>query len=120
VRGRVEILRSVAIVVVLAAAVWALPAGGRAASLVGSVLGVLFGLGLGLFGVRMYLEHRMSIYTLDDRYRVLLYGALAVVFLTLTATSRLWGSSTGTLVWVLLLAAAAFGLATVYRVARRY
>lgn len=119
-RPRVAVIRNVGIVLLLAAAVWALPAGGRAANLVGSFLGVLFGLGLGLFAVRLYLERRLTIYSLDDRYRALLYGALAVLFLTLTATSRLWASSTGTLAWVLLLASAAFALATVYRVARRY
>ncbi|HEV3228824.1 MAG TPA: hypothetical protein VGY97_05060 [Solirubrobacteraceae bacterium] len=119
-RTRAEIIRNVAVVVALAAAVWALPAGGQAASIVGSVLGVLFAIGLAIFGARMYLEHRMSIYALDERYRALLYGAIAVAFLTLAATSKLWASSTGTFAWVLLLAASAFALATVYRVSRRY
>jgi hypothetical protein len=120
VRGRTELIRNIAIVVVLAAAVWALPAGGQTASLVGSVLGVLFAVGLALYAGRLYLEHRMTLYGLEDNYRALLYGAIAVGFLTLTASSKLWASSTGTFAWVLLLAAAVFALATVYRVARRY
>jgi hypothetical protein len=68
----------------------------------------------------MYLEHRLTLYGLDDRYRALLYGAIAVIFLTLTATPRLWASSAGTLVWVVLLVAAASGLVAVYRMLQRY
>ena len=118
--SRAAAVRNLVIVVALAAVIWAVPAGGRAANLVGSALAVIFALGLGLFGARMYLERRMTLYGLDDRYRGLLYGALAVIFLTLTATPRLWGTSVGTIVWVALLVAAASALVTVYRLLQRY
>jgi len=117
---RAAAIRNLVIVVALAAVIWAVPAGGQAANLVGSALGVVFALGLGLFGGRMYLEHRTTLYGLDDRYRALFYGTLAVIYLTLTATPRLWASSAGKFAWVALLIAAAFSLVTVYRLVRRY
>ena len=40
----------------------------------------------------MYREHRGSLYLLGDGRRALLYGALGVLAVTLTATDRLWQS----------------------------
>ncbi len=74
--------RNVAIVVAIAAGVYFLPGGGRAASTFEAVLWVAFGIGIAYFGVRMYRENRVALHGLGDRHRALLYGALAgVVFL---------------------------------------
>ncbi len=70
--------RNVAIVVVIAAAVYFLPGGGRAASTFEAVLWVAFGVGIAYLGLRLYREHRVTLHGLGDRYRGLLYGALAL------------------------------------------
>jgi hypothetical protein len=50
----------------------------------------------------------------------MLYGGVALAFATLIATPRLWGSGVATLVWFMLLAAAAGALYYVWNESRRY
>jgi hypothetical protein len=113
-------VRNVAIIAAIAAVVVAVPGGGRAANLAYAILSISFAGGVAFYAGRVYLERRVEILSLDDRYRALLYGALAVGLLTLTATSRLWASSAGTLAWIAVLAACFWGVATVYRAWRQY
>ena len=70
--------RNVAIVLAIAAAVYFLPGGGRAASTFEAALWVAFGLGIGYLGLRLYREHRVALHGLGDRHRALLYGAIAL------------------------------------------
>jgi hypothetical protein len=115
-------LRNVAIILVLAVAVWQLPGGGETSSGILSLLLVILWGGVLFFGYRLYMEHRMTIYSLDDRLRALLYGSLALVVITLVATSRLWNEAggLGVLIWFGLLGLAAWGIATVWRAYREY
>jgi hypothetical protein len=112
--------RNLAIVLGLAAAVWLLPAGGQSASTAGAALTALFFLGLALFAGRQYIERRTTLYGLGDRYRGLLYGAVAVGFVTLTATNRLLSTSVGTAVWFGLLGGVVGAMLAVVRYARSY
>jgi hypothetical protein len=115
-------LRNIAIVVLLSLAVWKLPGGGDTSSAILGVLVVILWAGVLFFGYRIYMEHRMTIHSLDDRQRALLYGSLVVIVLTLVATSRLWNEAggLGVLIWFGLLGLAAWGLATVWRAYREY
>jgi hypothetical protein len=115
-------LRNIAIVILLSLAVWKLPGGGDTSSAILAVLFVILWAGVLFFVYRLYMEHRMTIHSLDDRLRALLYGSLAVVVLTLVATSRLWNEAggLGVLIWFGLLGLAAWGLATVWRAYREY
>jgi hypothetical protein len=115
-------LRNIAIVVLLSLAVWKLPGGGDTSSAILGVLVVILWAGVLFFGYRIYMEHRMTIHSLDDRLRALLYGSLVVIVLTLVATSRLWNEAggLGVLIWFGLLGLAAWGLATVWRAYREY
>jgi hypothetical protein len=112
--------RNLAIVFGLAAVVWLLPAGGQGASTASAALVALFSVGLVLFAGRMYLERRTTIDGLGDRYRALLYGAVAVGFVTFAATPRLLASSAGTAAWIALLAGVVMALLAVVRYARSY
>jgi hypothetical protein len=107
--------RNVLIVLALAAAVWALPGGGRTASFVGSLLGLLIAASLVWLVHRMYVQYRTDIYSLGDRHRALLYGAIGVAVLTIAATHRLWQTGVGTLAWIVLIGGASFALVTVFR-----
>jgi hypothetical protein len=112
--------RNVAIIMLLAAAVVFLPGGGRAANLVAAVLSIVFAGGLAFFAGRMYLERRYDLYSLDDRHRATLYGALAAAVLAFAASSRLLATGAGTIAWVAVLAACAYALMFVYRAWRSY
>jgi hypothetical protein len=116
----VSTVRNVAIVLLIALAVFVLPGGGDAANLVAAVLGLLFAAGIALFAGRLYLENRVGIFGLGDRYRAILYGALAVAAVTVTATSRLWDTGLGTLAWFVLVGAASWAVVVVIRYARTY
>jgi hypothetical protein len=113
-------LRNVAIVLALAAAVEFLPGGGRAASTFGAVLWVAFMVGLSYMGVRMYRERRVDIYSLGDRHRGLLYGALAVGVGVAAGKERMWHSGFGEFVWFVLVGMVIYTLFAIYRYTRTY
>ena len=114
-------LRNIAIVLALSVAVWLVPGGGTASSTIYNVLMVIFTAGLLFFGYRLYMEHRMTLFSLDDRMRGLLYGSLALAAITVVATSRMWDEGgLGGMAWLALLAIAAWGLVVVWRASREY
>ena len=114
-------LRNIAIVILLAVAVWKVPGGGTASATVSNVLSVLFVGGLLFLAYRIYMERREVIVGLEDRQRGILYGSLALAVFTLVATSKMWnGGSVGTLVWLVLMCLALYGVYYVWRAYRTY
>lgn len=110
----------IAIILALAAAVALLPGGGTAASAVGTALSIAFLGTLAWFAARLYRENRLALMGLEDRWRAVLYVAIGVVVVTLAATSRLWLTSAGVIVWFALLFGAAYALYATWRQARTY
>jgi hypothetical protein len=113
-------VRNIAILLVIAALVVLIPGGGTGASVAIQAASLAF---LGSFAwvaSRLYREHRVAIYSLGDSRRATLYGAVAVAALTLTATSRLWETAAGEIVWFALLAGAAYAAFAVIWSARKY
>jgi hypothetical protein len=117
---RFKTARNVAIVALIAAAVYVLPGGGRAASTFEALLYVAFAIGIAYLGLRLYRENRVALHGLGDRHRALLYGALAGVLFALTARVRMWQTGLGELVWFALVGFLAYTLLTVYRHWRSY
>jgi len=113
-------LRNAVIVLVLAGLVVLIPGGGRGANTAIQAVSLAFLASFGWFASVMYRQHRTDLYALGDRRRALLYGAIAVATLTLTATSRLWSSTAGEFAWLALLVAAAYAVFAVVWAARRY
>jgi hypothetical protein len=114
-------LRNIAIVLVLAVAVWQLPGGGTATDVTSNILGLIFAGGLVFLGYRLYMEHRTTLFMLEDKVRALLYGSLGLAALALIGTGRFFGEGgLGVLVWLALIGAAVYGCVTVYRAAREY
>jgi O-antigen/teichoic acid export membrane protein len=116
----VKTARNVAIVLALAAAVALIPAGGFAAGLLLWLLGLAFWGILAWFFARLYREHRMSLFMLDDRMRALLYVSIGVAVLTVSATRRLWDTPAGVIAWFALIAGASYGVFAVWQYSRRY
>ena len=111
---------NVAIVLLIALAVFLLPGGGRAAGTFEGILLAGFGVGFGYLGLRMYREYRVTIHGLGDRYRAALYGSLALVGLLVLGQKHLWRTGLGTLAWFALALLALYGLGIVYRRWRSY
>ena len=113
--------RNVAIVLLLAVAVWLLPGGDTGAEVTGHLLSILFLSGLTFFGYRMYMENRTTLFDLPERMRVLLYSSVALVVLAIVATNRMWSSGgPWILLWFAMIGAAAYGVFTVFRAWREY
>ena len=111
--------RNVAIIAVVAAAVYWVPQGGRVAGTIGAILSVAFAAGVAFVAGRYYQERRVDLYSLGDRGRGLLYGAVAVGVVTITAQPRMWQSGAGALAWFLILGGVVWALISVFLSARR-
>ncbi len=118
---RYRTARNVAIVAVIAAAVFLIPGGGQAASTFETVLLIGFGVGFGYLGLRLYREFRVPVHGLGDRHRATLYGSLALVAFLIVGYSRMLHSTAlvGVL-WFALLLLVIYGLMVVYRHWRSY
>ncbi len=116
----VKNIRNVLIIMAVAAAIYLIPGGGRGANVAGQAVWLIFLATLVWFAAIMYRQHRVALYSLGDRRRAILYGAVAVATLTLTATSRLWKTGAGSVAWLVLLAAAAYAIIAIIWSARRY
>jgi hypothetical protein len=111
---------NVAIVLLIAAAVYLVPGGGQAASTFEGILMVGFGVGFGYLGVRLYRENRVSVHGLGDRYRAVLYGSLALVAFLAIGQKRMWQTGLGELAWFTLALLALYGVGIAYRRWRSY
>ena len=117
---RLKNARNVAIVLAIAAAVYFIPGGGRAANTFEAALLVAFGVGAGYLGLRFYREGRMTLLGLGDRHRGLLYGTIALGFFLWAAHTRMWETGLGTITWFVLLGIAVYSLLAVIRHWRAY
>ncbi len=112
--------RNVALIALVALAVVVLPGGGRAAETVLAVISLAFLAVMAWFAQRLYMENKFTIWSLATAHRALLYGAVALAFMTMVATPRLWETGAGTLAWFALLAASGGALYYVWVESRRY
>ena len=112
-------VRNIAIVLAIAAVVDIVPGGGTAADVVVTAVSLIFLAALAWVASLSYREHRNTLYSLGDRRRGLLYVAIAVLAVTLTATSRLWSSSLGSVAWLVLIAGGIYAGIWVLLSARR-
>jgi TRAP-type C4-dicarboxylate transport system permease small subunit len=97
------------------------PGGGDATNTINHILWVIFLGGLLFFGYRIYMEHRDTIFGLEERQRGILYASLALATITLVATSRMWNSGgMGAVLWLAFISAAVYGIYSVWRAYREY
>jgi hypothetical protein len=99
----VRILRDVAIVMALALAVAFVPSGGHVAEaiLTAITMGFLAALAWMLFVLSR--QNQLTLATLSDGRRAILYGALGLIALLIAGSDELFASGGGTLLWLLLL-----------------
>ena len=114
-------IRNFAIVVLIAVAVWKVPGGGTASLTISNIFTVAFVAGMLFFGYRTYMEHRETLFGLEERQRGLLYGALALAAFALVATHRMWDAGgLGGLLWLAMLGAAGWAIYSVWRAYKTY
>jgi DNA-binding FadR family transcriptional regulator len=113
-------VRNVLIVLVIAALVVIVPGGGTGASVATQTVSLAFLAAIAWFAMLMYRQHRVSLYGLGDGRRAILYIAVGVAAVTLTATSRLWHSGAGSVAWLLLMGGAVYAVFAIVWAARKY
>jgi hypothetical protein len=119
---RYRTARNIAIVAIIAAAVYFIPGGGQAASTFEAILMVGFGFGFAYLGLRLYREHRVTLHSLGDRHRAILYGTFALAAFVVTGYSRMVHHSRTLIgvLWFVLLLIVLYGAIVVYRHSRSY
>jgi hypothetical protein len=118
--GALTNIRNVAIVLALAALVDLAPGGGTGADVVLQAASLAFLAAAAWIGSRLYREHRVALYSLGDRRRVILYVAIAGIVVLLAASSRLMSTGPGTVIWVVALALCIYAVFAVVWSARQY
>jgi len=109
------------IVALIALAFFAIPGGGNSLDVIVTFLTVAFFTAIALFGYRLYREQRFLIDSLDDRVRLVLYGSVALAFLTFAASRRLFDAGgAGVVAWLALLGLCSYGAYWVYAQYRSY
>jgi hypothetical protein len=109
----VRAARDIAIIMLLALVVAFLPGGGNLADalLTALTMGLLAGVAWMVYTVSR--ENQLTLATLSDGRRAALYGAVGLIALLIAGTDKMFDSGGGTMLWILLLAAA---VATIWRV----
>lgn len=107
--------RNVLIVLALATMVYAIPGGRSSADFIAAVLSILITASFAFIGWRLYRENRVAIFSLGDRHRGLLYGAIGAAVLAMAVRGELFRSGPGALLWFAVIGAASYALVVVYR-----
>jgi len=118
---RAKHIRNVLIIVGLALVVWLLPGGDTGSATIYNVLTIVLTAGLMFFAYRLYMEHRATIFGLEDRTRAILYGAVGLGALAIIGTRKFWDEGgLGALLWCAMLGLAVWGIYTVWRAYQEY
>ena len=112
--------RNIAIVVLIAAAVYALPGGGTTADIVLEIIYLAFWVSIWLALVYVYRNFRTTIFGLGDRHRARLYGGSAAILFLGASKDRFFDTAAGTFLWLAILAGAAYALIETFRHWREY
>jgi len=116
----VQTLRNVAIVMLLALVLGFAPHGGNAADtiLTAITMGFLAGIAWTLFVLSR--QQQLTLATLSDGRRAILYGALGLIALLVAGSDEMFASGGGTLAWILLLGASIGAIWKVWSEANTY
>ena len=98
--------RNVAIILAIAAAIAFLPGGGNAADTVLAALSMAFLATLVWFVYVLSRERQLTLASLSDGQRAILFGALGLIAVLIAWASEAFDTNRGTLVWIVLLAVA--------------
>lgn len=115
-----RVARNIAIILVLALGVAFVPGGGNAADTVLTALTMGFLAGIAWMLYTMSRQQQLTLATLGDSRRAVLYGALGLIALLIAGTDEMFDSGLGTLAWLLLLAGSVVAIWRVWLEANTY
>ena len=105
----------------VALAITIIPGGGPALNGLLTVLILGFFVAIAFLGYRLYRENRFTLDAMEERTRLVLYGSVALAFLTFAATQQLFGAGApGVFAWLALLGLCSYGVYWVYTRVRSY
>jgi hypothetical protein len=109
----VRTLRDVAIIMLLGLAVAFTPSGGNAAHTILTAIAMGFLAGIAWTVFVLSRQNQLTLVALSDGRRAVLYSALGLIALLIAGSDKLFSTGGGTLLWIVLLAAA---VAAIWRV----
>jgi hypothetical protein len=115
-----QALRNIGIIAVAALAVAFIPGGSAAALVILGIISMAFLAAIGFLGYRLYVENRFTLWGMSTQHRALLYGGVAFATGTLIATSELWESGLGTILWFIFLGGSVMAVWHAWTESRRY
>jgi hypothetical protein len=116
----VKSVRNVAIIMILAFGVAFLPGGGNIADAVWTALTMGLLAGIAWMVYTLSRENQLTLATLSDKRRAILYGAVGMLALLIAGTDKLFATGGGTLLWIVLLAASIAAIWKVWMEANTY
>jgi hypothetical protein len=112
--------RDAAIILVLALGVAFVPGGGNAADTVLLALTMGFLAGIAWLLYTLSRENQLTLATLSDGRRAILYGAFGLIVLLIAGADEMMNTGGGTLAWILLLAVSIGAIWRVWMEANTY
>ena len=113
-------LRNVAIVMLLAAVVAFVPAGGNVAEAILAAITMAFLAAIAWAVFVLSRQNQLTLVALSDGRRAILYGGLGLIALLIAGKDELFADGGGTLAWILLLGAAIAAIWKVWTDAQTY
>ena len=114
-------VRNVLVIAALAGVIYGLGnTGDFALSTLVTAITLAFLAAMAWIASRLYREHRIDIYGLGTRRRAIVYVALGVGALALTAVDRFTATGFGTVIWLVVLGCCIYALYAVWRSTREY
>lgn len=112
--------RNVAIIMLLALAVAAVPGGEATAETILVAISIAFLGAIAWFVYRLYTEQQFTLATMSDGLKAVLFGAVGVIVLLIVGYEEFTGRQGGVLLWLALLAGAIAAIVLVIRAVTRY
>jgi hypothetical protein len=112
--------RNIAILLALAAVVDFLPGGGAAADTVMAALTLIFFAAIAWFVYRQYQERQLTLATLTDLQKAVLFGAVGGIALLIAAYDDLTSSNGGLLLWIALMGGCIAVIVAIWQKANTY
>jgi hypothetical protein len=109
----VRTARNLAIIMLLALVIAFLPGGGNLAEAVLTALTMALLAGIAWMVYTFSRENQLTLATLSDSRRAILYGAVGLLTLLIAGSDKLFSTGGGTLLWILLLA---LSIAAIWRI----
>jgi hypothetical protein len=107
--------RNVAIILVLAAIVDLVPGGGDAAETIMVAITMAFAAAISWFVYRLYRQQEMTMLTLTDGRRAIMFGAVGAILLLIAGFEEFRAWDGGVVLWIALMAGAVGAIFLVWR-----